>query len=141
MAALATFRIAGVTLRGIMNPSAPGAPRVQVNCLWRLPCGCCASNLQRQIPPVLNWSVHPMNLESLSPGRAWRARALSTLAVITLVGTFGLLADPVEPEEPRAPKSDAELQAWLQNMYWHHRFSVVEIGAATGLTKSEVNAA
>jgi hypothetical protein len=47
--------------------------------------------------------------------------------------------DPVgEASEARRPKDDAELRSWLQNMVWHHRYSIDEIRAATGLTAREV---
>jgi hypothetical protein len=43
--------------------------------------------------------------------------------------------------EFRRPKDDALLRAWLANMVWHHRYSVPEIEAATGLTPEEIAAA
>ncbi len=41
----------------------------------------------------------------------------------------------------RTPKTEAELQYWLQNMVWHHRFTHTEISAATGLSSAEIDAA
>jgi hypothetical protein len=41
----------------------------------------------------------------------------------------------------RQAKNDADLEFWLQNMVWHHRFSHQEINAVTGLTKPEIEAA
>lgn len=41
----------------------------------------------------------------------------------------------------RGPKGDADLRFWLQNMVWHHRFTLSEIRAATGLTAEEVTGA
>lgn len=41
----------------------------------------------------------------------------------------------------RRPGSDAELQYWLKNMVWFHRFTNEEIYAATGLTNKEIAAA
>jgi hypothetical protein len=38
----------------------------------------------------------------------------------------------------RRPRDDADLRFWLQNMVWHHHFTVGEIRAATGLTLEEV---
>src|SRR5262245_38414482 len=41
----------------------------------------------------------------------------------------------------RKPKDDADLRYWLENMVWHHNFTKAEIAAATGLGKSEIDAA
>ncbi len=41
----------------------------------------------------------------------------------------------------RPPVDDADLEAWLQNMVWHHRFTIEEVRAATGLTADEVTSA
>jgi hypothetical protein len=41
----------------------------------------------------------------------------------------------------RHPANEADLQFWLENMVWHHRFSVEEVAAATGLTAEEASAA
>ena len=41
----------------------------------------------------------------------------------------------------RVPRTDADLRYWLQNMVWHHRFTNVEITAATGLAGRKVEAA
>lgn len=41
----------------------------------------------------------------------------------------------------RTPKSEADLRYWLQNMMWHHRFTIEEIAAATGLDGDRVLAA
>src|SRR5437879_2330833 len=61
------------------------------------------------------------------------------ILVILLLAYVGALADV--PSNARKPKDDAELKYWLQNMVWHHRFSVEEIAAATGLTQGEIDAA
>lgn len=51
----------------------------------------------------------------------------------------------IESEESwdsvRAPVDDADLKVWLQNMVWHHRYSIDEIRAATGLAAADVSAA
>ena len=44
-------------------------------------------------------------------------------------------------EKGRAPKNDADLKFWLENMVWHHQFSRKEIRAATGLEEKAVEAA
>ncbi|MGE3316910.1 MAG: polysaccharide deacetylase family protein [Planctomycetaceae bacterium] len=41
----------------------------------------------------------------------------------------------------RRPRDDADLKAWLENMVWHHGFSLPEIRTATGLSVDEVSAA
>lgn len=46
-----------------------------------------------------------------------------------------------DPSNARKPKDDAELQYWLENMIWHHRFSADEVAAATGLAVDEIQAA
>lgn len=46
-----------------------------------------------------------------------------------------------EPPNSRKPANDAELRYWLENMVWHHRFSVDEISAALGMDSGDVSAA
>ena len=41
----------------------------------------------------------------------------------------------------RPAKNDADLQSWLENMVWHHRFTTSEIKAATGLEEAEIESA
>lgn len=41
----------------------------------------------------------------------------------------------------RKPADQAELRYWLENMVWHHRFSVDEVRRATGLAVGEIEAA
>ncbi len=36
----------------------------------------------------------------------------------------------------RVAKDDAELRAWLENMVWHHRYSIAEIEQVTGLDET-----
>ncbi len=43
--------------------------------------------------------------------------------------------------DARPPKNDRELRYWLENMIWHHGFSLEEVRAATGLTIEEIRAA
>jgi hypothetical protein len=38
----------------------------------------------------------------------------------------------------RVTKDEAELRAWLQNMVWHHRYSMEEISQVTGLDESKL---
>lgn len=44
-------------------------------------------------------------------------------------------------ENSRRPSNDAELRFWLENMVIHHRFTLSEMTAATGLTAIELQAA
>lgn len=37
-------------------------------------------------------------------------------------------------KEARPPKDDADLRFWLENMSWHHRYSLDEISVVTGLS-------
>ncbi len=41
-------------------------------------------------------------------------------------------------DSARRPSDDKELRYWLQNMFWHHRFSHDEAAAALGLSKKDV---
>ncbi|MCH2202088.1 MAG: polysaccharide deacetylase family protein [Fuerstiella sp.] len=41
----------------------------------------------------------------------------------------------------RRPESDTDLKAWLQNMVWHHRYTIAEVRTATGFTAEEVTSA
>jgi hypothetical protein len=41
----------------------------------------------------------------------------------------------------RRPRVEADLEYWLENMVWHHRFTNEEIRAATGLREKEIVAA
>jgi hypothetical protein len=44
-------------------------------------------------------------------------------------------------ENARRPESDDELRRWLENMVWHHRYSLDECRLATGLETSAIRAA
>jgi hypothetical protein len=44
-------------------------------------------------------------------------------------------------EAARPPRTEAELGYWLENMIWHHGFSMGELCAATGLTPEQVEQA
>lgn len=58
-----------------------------------------------------------------------------------LLALVPLLLHAEEPPNYRKPANDAELRYWLENMIWHHRFSIEEVAAATGLTRDEAKAA
>ncbi len=68
---------------------------------------------------------------------------LSLSVLIVFVASVAGVASAAEPDVPnfRRPANDDELRYWLQNMVWHHRFSVGEIREATGLSESEIAAA
>ncbi len=62
------------------------------------------------------------------------------VGVMLAVASGSLGADEVRVT-PRTPVQDAELRDWLQNMVGHHRYTVDEVTAATGLTTADVTAA
>lgn len=64
--------------------------------------------------------------------------------MIRLLSVFCFLAmasSPASAQNTRRPEDDAELRTWLENMVWHHRFSVAEIQSATGLAPREIESA
>lgn len=69
---------------------------------------------------------------------------LRTQAVAVLFCTLFSIAAPGRADEPgnsRPPVGDADLRYWLENMVWHHRFSIAEIHEATGLSEPAIAAA
>lgn len=48
---------------------------------------------------------------------------------------------PARAGDGREPRSEAELRSWLENMAWHHRFTVGEMRAATGLPDEAIRSA
>lgn len=44
-------------------------------------------------------------------------------------------------DNSRMPRNDTELRFWLENMLVHHRFTIPEMTAATGMTSQEIQAA
>jgi hypothetical protein len=48
---------------------------------------------------------------------------------------------PAIAREARPPKDEAGLRSWLENMVWHHRFTVDEIRAVTGLGRDAIRMA
>lgn len=65
---------------------------------------------------------------------------LSLSVLILFLASIACAAESGVPNS-RRPANDDELRYWLQNMVWHHRFSVAEIREATGLSESEIAAA
>lgn len=43
--------------------------------------------------------------------------------------------------EGRPPRDDADLKRWLENMVWHHQFTLDEIHQATGLPEHDISSA
>ncbi len=76
-----------------------------------------------------------MNTISL---RWWPVIALAGLC--WLLGAGGA-AEKEEAANARPPRDEKDRRAWLENMVWHHRFSVEEIMAATGLGWADVDEA
>lgn len=62
---------------------------------------------------------------------------MKSLGLLAVLLCLNLLAE----ETGRRPGSDRDLREWLENMVWHHGFSVAEVQAATGLSAAEVEAA
>ena len=46
-------------------------------------------------------------------------------------------AEPTNTRPP--PRNDDELRFWLENMFWHHRFTPEEASAATGLSVIQID--
>jgi hypothetical protein len=44
-------------------------------------------------------------------------------------------------DEARPPRNDADLRFWLENMMWHHRYSLDEMQEVLGLPRAELQAA
>jgi len=63
---------------------------------------------------------------------------MTTVSLLLLAAALPL-AD--EPANVRKPVGDDDLRYWLGNMVWHHRFTLDEVRAATGLGDAEVTAA
>jgi hypothetical protein len=51
---------------------------------------------------------------------------------------FALVFAAHADSSARKPATETELRGWLENMIWHHNFSVDEIRAATGLSSNEI---
>jgi hypothetical protein len=64
----------------------------------------------------------------------------SIAGLLALLNFLAVMAEP-EPLNSRRPKNDADLRFWLENMVWYHRFSVVEVHAATGMSADEITSA
>lgn len=72
-------------------------------------------------------------------------RGILRLAWCLLAGLSALsVPSPAqEPSKstPRPPRGEEDLRYWLENMVWHHEYSVEEITAATGMDATAVKAA
>lgn len=63
-----------------------------------------------------------------------------TNAILSLALVVAALAqaEPTDAPTARRPVDEADLRAWLENMVWHHRFTIDETVGATGLTAAEI---
>jgi hypothetical protein len=92
---------------------------------------------------------HPVSFLTVSandvlPAEAGTPNIMKTLFrtfLILLFGSFALPGNGDDASNARKPKDDADLKYWLQNMVWHHQFSVGEIVTATGMKSNEISAA
>jgi len=60
--------------------------------------------------------------------------ALTAILAVTLAASAAAATN----SNHRAPKDNGNLVAWLQNMVWHHRFTLEEMAEATGLGTNEI---
>jgi hypothetical protein len=60
------------------------------------------------------------------------------LAVVLMLAS---VVRPAMAGEGRPPKDKGEMRYWLENMVWHHRFSVKEVAAAMGMGVEDVRKA
>jgi hypothetical protein len=67
--------------------------------------------------------------------------AILSMILIAAAGVGAAETPPGIPPSARAPRNDAELRDWLENMVWHHRFTTGEITAATGLKAMDIGSA
>ena len=63
---------------------------------------------------------------------------IGLVALFLCLSTSALIADD---GQTRPPRDDQELTFWLQNMAWHHGYSVAEMAQVTGLTEDAVSMA
>jgi hypothetical protein len=71
--------------------------------------------------------------------KPWRATFVAAL-LAGLLGTGGNAAVAASGNA-RAPRDEADLRSWLENMVWHHRFTTDEIREATGLSAEAIHEA
>ena len=83
-----------------------------------------------------------MTLPDLLPN--WTSRTAliirTCLASVLLLTSWTASAQPAK-SNARLPRGEAELKYWLENMTWHHGFSVAETGDATGLEPEVISRA
>ena len=69
---------------------------------------------------------------------------LSLIRIYSVLALFIIIAgsEPCRAGEGqlRITKDEAELRSWLQNMFWHHRYSMEEMEQVTGLSESQLKA-
>lgn len=67
--------------------------------------------------------------------------AFASLLAWSVLTLCSCAAESPLPSNARRPDNNIELQYWLENMVRHHRFTIAEVEAATGLGSNEVAAA
>src|SRR3989442_1425060 len=75
------------------------------------------------------------------PMRAKRSQMLmkiKSLPILMLLSAT-VAGSAAEPDNSRKPSGDIELRYWLENMVWHHEFTLAEISSATGLGETDVS--
>ena len=87
-------------------------------------------------------SYPSMTLPDLLPNwPSWTPHIIRTcLASVLLLTSWTASAQPAK-SNARLPRGEAELKYWLENMAWHHGFSVAETGDATGLEPEVISRA
>ncbi len=55
-----------------------------------------------------------------------------------VVWAVALVMNFATADEARPPHNDTDLRFWLENMLWHHRYSLDEMQAVLGLSRAEI---
>ncbi len=66
-------------------------------------------------------------------------RQLTLLAAGLFLLTGQIDAAEQPADNSRKPTNDRELRYWLENMVWHHGYTLSEISAATGLNEEDIS--
>ena len=79
-------------------------------------------------------------IENVRSAKRLTLRGVLVGLVVTILAAVSLVSVS-EADNARRPDGTGELEYWLENMIWYHRFSTEEVRAATGLTVEEIAAA
>ena len=63
------------------------------------------------------------------------------LAIALVLLASCVVSHGAELTNARPPRNDDDLRFWLENMFWHHRFTPEEASAATGLSVTQIDEA